>query len=165
MNASILHEIDALRQQSTGKLKVKYREVFGEDTGSNHKQFLIRRIAWRLQANAQGDLPERARRRALALAQDADLRISAPQNFPRPASRNQPMSSRDVRLPPPGTVIQRPFQGQAVEIEVLAKGFRYQDRVFRSLSAIARHVTGTQWNGFLFFGLNRSSAGGDRGCA
>ncbi|HYM05621.1 MAG TPA: DUF2924 domain-containing protein, partial [Terriglobales bacterium] len=67
-NASMWREIDGLRHQTVGRLKVKYREVFGQESRSNHKQFLVRRIAWRLQANAEGDLSERARQRALALA-------------------------------------------------------------------------------------------------
>ena len=67
---------------TVGQLKDRYREVFGEDTRSNHKQFLFRRIAWRVQANAEGGLSERARRRALEIADDADLRIRAPKNFP-----------------------------------------------------------------------------------
>ena len=57
------------------------QEVFGEASRSNHKQFLFRRIAWRMQANAYGGLSERARRRALEIANDADLRIRAPKNF------------------------------------------------------------------------------------
>src|SRR5712692_11323210 len=80
-NASKWREIDGLRQQSVGQLRVKYREVFGQESRSNHKQFLVRRIAWRLQANAEGDLSERARQRALALAQETELRIRAPQSF------------------------------------------------------------------------------------
>ena len=55
-NASMWHEIDGLRHQTVGRLKVKYREVFGQESQSNHKQFLVRRIAWRLQANAEGYL-------------------------------------------------------------------------------------------------------------
>ena len=54
-------EIEALRQMSTAQLKAKYREVFGEETRSNHKQFLFRRIAWRIQANAWGGLSQRVR--------------------------------------------------------------------------------------------------------
>src|SRR5216684_5944915 len=57
---SMWHEIDGLRCQTVGQLKVKYREVFGQESRSNHKQFLVRRIAWRVQANAEGDLSERA---------------------------------------------------------------------------------------------------------
>src|ERR1700694_1669342 len=68
--AAMWREIDGLRQQTVGQLKVKYRTVFGQESRSNHKQFLLRRIAWRLQANAEGGLSERARQRALALAEE-----------------------------------------------------------------------------------------------
>ena len=93
---------------TVGQLKEKYREVFGEASRSNHKQFLFRRIAWRIQANAYGGLSERARRRALEIANDADLRIRAPKNFleernwtkrapSRPASRRR--RTRGFRSP------------------------------------------------------------------
>ena len=65
---------------------MKYREVFDAESRSNHKQFLVRRIAWRLQANAEGDLSERARQRAVALAHEAELRIRAPESFLRQLS-------------------------------------------------------------------------------
>src|ERR1035437_9572296 len=74
MNASVLKEIEGLRRLTVGGLRDKYREVFGEESRSNHKDFLFRRIAWRLQANAEGGLSERAHRRALEIANDADLR-------------------------------------------------------------------------------------------
>jgi hypothetical protein len=61
----VREEIGGLRNLTTAQLKEKYREVFGEQSRSNHKQFLFRRIAWRIQANAWGGLSERARRRAL----------------------------------------------------------------------------------------------------
>jgi hypothetical protein len=159
-NASMWHEIDGLRHQTVGQLKVKYREVFGQESRSNHKQFLVRRIAWRLQANAEGDLSERARQRALALAQDADLRIRAPESFVKELSGaigKRQLDSRDPRLPAPGTWLNRQFQGLAIAVEVLEKGFCYQERIYKSLSAVARHVTGTQWNGFMFFGLQGSA--------
>jgi hypothetical protein len=79
----IREEIERLRSLTTAQLKEKYREVFGEESRSNHKQFLFRRIAWRIQANALGGLSERARQRALEIANDADLRIRAPKNFLR----------------------------------------------------------------------------------
>ena len=157
-NASKWREIDGLRHQSVGQLRVKYLEVFGLESRSNHKQFLVRRIAWRLQANAEGDLSERARQRALALAEEADLRIRAPESFLNQLSRPIGNQLRDPRLPAPGTRLSRQFQGQSVSVEVLEKGFRYQERVYRSLSAVARQVTGVQWNGFAFFAL-RDSAG------
>jgi hypothetical protein len=79
----IREEIEGLRSLTTAQLKEKYREVFGEQSRSNHKQFLFRRITWRIQANAWGGLSERGRQRALEIADDADLRIRAPKNFLR----------------------------------------------------------------------------------
>ena len=70
-------EIEALSRMTVGQLREKYMEVFGEESRSNHKQFLFRRIAWRIQASAEGGLSERARRRALEIANDADVRIRA----------------------------------------------------------------------------------------
>jgi hypothetical protein len=159
-NASKWREIDGLQRQSVAQLRVKYREVFGLESRSNHKQFLVRRIAWRLQANAEGSLSERARQHASTLAEEADLRIRAPESFLNQLSG--PIGKRrcDQRLPAPGTRLSRQFQGQSVSVEVLEKGFLYQERVYRSLSAVARQVTGVQWNGFAFFGLT-----GKRGAA
>jgi hypothetical protein len=104
----IREEIESLRHLTTGQLKEKYREVFGEESRFNHKQFVFRRIAWRIQANAWGGLSERARRRALETADDADLRIRAPKNFLRQAiDETSTVEARlkpfDPRLPLPGT--------------------------------------------------------------
>jgi hypothetical protein len=146
-----------LRQQTVGQLKVKYRAVFGQESRSNHKQFLLRRIAWRLQANTEGGLSERARLRAAALAEEADLRIRAPESFLKELANPGGKKPRDSRLPAPGQRLSREFRGQTVSVEVLKTGFRCQERVYRSLSAVARHVTGVQWNGFAFFGLDGRS--------
>jgi hypothetical protein len=146
-------EIDGLRRQSVGQLKVKYLEVFGLESRSNHKQFLVRRIAWRLQANAEGDLSERARQRASVLAEEADLRIRAPKRFLKELSGSAGKKRSDPRPPPPGSFLTRQFHGQSVFVEVLENGFRYQEHVYKSLSAVARQVTGVQWNGFAFFAL------------
>jgi hypothetical protein len=72
-------------------------------------------------------------------------------------SRRKP--GRDERLPEPGSILRREFKGQMVVVEVLEHGFQYQDRFYKSLSAIARQVTGTNWNGYAFFG-RKTSAGG-----
>jgi Protein of unknown function (DUF2924) len=142
-------EIDALRHQTVGQLRVKYLEVFRRESHSNNQKFLVRRIAWRLQANAEGGLSERARQRAVDLADEADLRIRAPQSFLKELARE----NRDPRLPAVGTCLTREFQGRTLSVEVLEKGFRYQEQVYRSLSAVARQVSGVQWNGFAFFSL------------
>ena len=149
--ASVWSEIDHLRHKTVAQLQNRYLEVFEEPSRSNHKQFLIRRIAWRLQALAEGDLSERARDRALHLARDADLRLRAPQSSGQ--AFRSPGRHRDSRLPLPGTVLTRTFRDQHITVQVLEKGFQYEGMVYRSLSAVARQISGTQWNGFSFFRL------------
>ena len=135
-----------------GELRVRYLEVFGE-APSNHRRLpLLRRLAWRLQALAGGDLSERARERAQSLARDADLRLTAPRSATPPSAG----PTADRRLPVPGTVLSRNFQGRTIQVEVLDNGFRYEGVVYRSLSAVARQVSGTRWNGYAFFALSGS---------
>jgi hypothetical protein len=81
MDMALVQEIDELRRFTVAQLKRKYRDVFGEETRSTHKQYLFRRIAWQLQAQLEGGLSERAVRRAAQIADDADLRSSGPKGF------------------------------------------------------------------------------------
>ena len=81
MNPAVIAAIEQLRGSTVAALKIRFRELFGEESKSSNKQFLFRRIAWRMQANAEGDLSERARRRASEIASDADLRTRAPKGF------------------------------------------------------------------------------------
>ena len=166
MNVSVVAEIEALRQMKINALRTKHREVFGEEPRSSNRQFLFRRIAWRLQARAEGDLSESARQRALEIADDADLRIRAPKGFfvksdvgaaAGPVDRAGP--ARDRRLPCPGTLLTRHFENRRIVVKVLEDGFEYQSQRYRSLSAIAREVTGTRWNGLRFFGLTERRDG------
>src|SRR3984893_17747939 len=148
-NTPMWREIDALRHQTVSQLRCEYLKVFQQESRSNNQKFLVRRIAWRMQANAEGGLSERARQRAVAVAEEADLRIRAPQSFLNELAQG----NRDPRLPAVGTCLNREFKGRTVSVEVLEKGFRYQEQVYRSLSAVARQVSGVQWNGFAFFSL------------
>lgn len=160
MDAILRQEIEDLRKLKTRELKLRYRELFGEESPSWNQQHLFRRIAWRLQARAAGDLTERARARAAQLAEDVDVRLRAPRHFWKELSRSPEQAAgasrtRDPRLPPPGTVLTRSYQGQSVAVTVLEEGFAYNNQNYGSLSAIAHRITGTRWNGFLFFGLNK----------
>src|ERR1035437_212316 len=162
MNAAVLKEIEGLRRLTVGGLREKYREVFGEESRSGHKEYLFRRIAWRLQANAEGGLSERARRRAMEIANDADLRIRAPKDLGGSGPNQRTAvgtvgGGRDPRLPAPGTLLTRDFKGRTHVVKVLADAFEYDGRTYRSLSAIAGEITGTRWNGFLFFELIREA--------
>jgi hypothetical protein len=158
MDPGIIAVIDELPQLKVAALQKRYLELFGEESKSSNKQFLLRRICWRLQADAEGDLSQRARRRAVEIADDRDLRLRAPKEFvTRPDSafqsvdRTQP--PKDGRLPGAGTVLTRRVGDRQIVVRVLKEGFEYESRRYRSLSAIAREVTGTRWNGLLFFGL------------
>jgi len=77
---TIRAEIEALQSMTVGRLRERYAEVFGEPSRSYNKQFLFRRVAWRIQALAEGGLSERARQRALEIANDADLRVRPPKD-------------------------------------------------------------------------------------
>jgi hypothetical protein len=129
---------------------------------SSNRAHLLRRIAWRLQARAEGDLSERARQRAEQLAGDADVRMRAPRSLwtelnrpQRVTEANPECPSRDARLPPVGTTIERSFNGVAIRVEVQTNGFAYNGKVYSSLSAIAYRATVTRWNRFQFFGLKQ----------
>jgi len=164
MPLNVHQEVATLQRLGATQLRARYAEVFGETTPAHNKTWLIRRIAWRLQALAEGDLSERAQRRAEELANDADLRMNPPRpraDTPRvaePASAIVPL--RDRRLPPVGSVLARVYRGQSVQVRVLADGFEYEGRIYPSLSAVAKHITGTHCNGFLFFRL--AGKGGQR---
>jgi len=107
-----------------------------------------------------GGLSERARRRALEIADDADLRIRAPKNFLRQAiDETRTVEARlrpglDLRLPLPGTPLIRRYQGKDIIVHVRADGgFECDGRIYTSLSKAVTEATGTRWNGFAFYNL------------
>ena len=159
MDGSVVRKIEKMRRLTVPELRQAYAEICGEPAKSSHKQYLFRRIAWQIQAQAEGGLSEIALRRAAEIADDADIRSGIPQGFwtwPQPSRdtvRPKPTMGRDQRLPAPGTILRRRYRSQDIEVRVLDRGFEYQARQYASLSAVARAVTGTNWNGLLFFGL------------
>ncbi len=156
MNAQLAKQIAQLRDLTIAELREQYQQLFGDRSRSMNRQFLFRRIAWRLQALAEGDLSERAKNRALLLARDADLRTRPSRDFHAFTIEG---SKRDWRLPPVGQMLKRSYGGTLHKVKVSADGFEYQGRKFPSLSAVAFAITGTRWNGYSFFGLQ----GGKRG--
>jgi hypothetical protein len=133
---NIVNEVAALQRLSIGPLRQRFAELFGEATHASNRTWLIKRIAWRLQALAEGDLSQRARQRAEELARDADLRLNPPPSkttttTPPPEPVNI-SASVDQRLPPPGTILARPNKGQLVQVQVLMEGFAYVGRVYPS---------------------------------
>jgi Protein of unknown function (DUF2924) len=155
MRMQIADEVATLREQTVADLQERYAELFGEPARVKHREWLVKRIAWRLQALAEGDLSERARRRAAELANDADLRLLPPRTRGSetpclPAATR----SSDPRLPPAGHVLVRCYRGQRLEVRVLSRGFEWDGVAYPSLSAVAKAITGSHCNGYLFFRLS-----------
>ena len=168
MAIDVDQELSVLKNVRTADLREKYAQLHGEQSRSGNREYLIKRIIWRLQAIDQGDLAVRAQQiriqgRAMDLARDADLRLLAPGEPLRlslqrrqPPQRTAAQAGR--RAPMPGTVLSRKYRGRTIQVRVLEKGFEYEGQPFRSLSAIAHAVTGSHWNGWLFFGLTATAS-------
>src|SRR5271155_3952365 len=149
MTLNVDQEMAALRRLTMRELHAKFAELFGENTPAGNRLWLMRRIVWRLQALAEGDLSERARRRAAELASDADLRTLPPALPRRPDAGGK----GTPRATTPGTVITRLYKGKTLQVRVLPKGFAFEGTTYPSLSAVALAITGAHWNGRLFFRL------------
>lgn len=161
MELNVGREIAALQRMTVKQLRQKYMEVFDEETNGHNKAWLVKRIAWRLQARAEGGLSERARKRAEELADDADIRMNPPpMKAATPVEEEAPpvrvlKFQADDRLPPPGTVLTRKYKGEVLQVKVRPDGFEYEGELFASLSAVAKKITGSHCNGYLFFRLDR----------
>lgn len=147
-------QLAALETMSVGQLAEKWRELYGEPTRTRNKDYLKKRLAWRIQELAEGGLS------AGALARIAELGDQMPERWrmrqaPTDATPAPALEPRDPRIPPVGTVLRRVFEGVAHEVTVCSEGFEYAGQRFKTLSAVAKHITGTPWNGFLFFGLKK----------
>ncbi len=168
MTENMEQAIEDLQQMTVTQLQQKHVELFGEESRSYNRQNLFKRIAWRMQMQAEGDISEQARKRAETIANEADIRVQPPKGVIGSLPPVDPTRSirrpfkpvkRDRRLPAPGALLGRVYKGKRHEVEVLEKAFRYEGQNYRSLTAVAKVITGKQWNGFEFFGLkNRKSA-------
>jgi hypothetical protein len=156
MDLNIEKEIEILKTMTVNQLKNKYIEVFKEETNTRNKNYLIKRIAWRIQADIEGGLSARALKRAKELANESDLRVRPTKtiSYEVPTERTtfHPFSN-DQRLPMPGSIITRQYKGRTIIVTVLDNCFEYEEKKYRSLSAVSKAVTGSHWNGFKFFNL------------
>lgn len=148
--------VKELKRMTVADLKERYAEVFGDPAPTSHKRMLVKRIVWQTQALREGGLSERARQRAFELAKDATLRLTpAPARHAPSASVILDVPPADARLPMAGTMLNREWRGRRYKVKVTPKGFEYDGESFRSLSAVAKRITGSHWNGFLFFGIGK----------
>ena len=155
MTTELQQQLNALHGLTPTQLRAKNHEVWGEPSRSGNTRFLQKRIAWRLQANAEGDLPQRVRQKALTLARDSDLRTTAPhpRKYPqgglesenvtagRTVEREFTPSSTPAPDLMPGSQLTRLYKGTTVVVDVLEDGFAYQGQKYRSLTATAKAIT------------------------
>lgn len=125
---AVIGEISRLKIQTAVSLKKRYTELYpGVESRSNNHAYLLKKIAAKLQERP-------------GLEKGEATAVTTPSN-------------RDPRLPQVGTIITKCFKGSELKVVVTADGFEFEGTRYRSLSAIARKITGTPWNGFGFFGL------------
>lgn len=147
MSDGVLAQLAALPNKSTAELKQLWRELHDREPASLNREFLIKRLAYRIQELEHGGLSARAEAKLDRLIAEEDLRLKG----------KQPVRRGD--RPIAGTRLVRQWQGVEHTATVLVDGFEYQGRPYRSLSAIARAITGTRWNGPLFFGIRNHRSG------
>jgi Protein of unknown function (DUF2924) len=142
MTASVLAQLAALKGLPTQDLKRRWRELFDTEPPPYNRRFLQTRLAYRVQELAFGGLGPETVERLEAIAEDLD-------GGDPTKRRRRPAEDRPIA----GTRLIREWQGIEHCVTVLDDGYEYQRRPYRSLSAIARAITGTRWNGLVFFGL------------
>ncbi len=152
---SMAARIAELKELSVGELREKWRELYSEEPRGRHRVWLFKRLAWRIQELEYGGLSERAKKRLEELMPTAELALRTPRDFMKGVEPGPSRAVRDRRIPPPGTVLLRSYKGHRIAVTVLEDGFEYEGQRYGSLTAIAKAVTGSHWNGRHFFGLSR----------
>jgi hypothetical protein len=143
MPDTVLAQLAALNAAPIAELKQKWRDLFDREPPPYNRRFLENRLAHRIQELAYGGLSEETVERLDALADELEGKI------PR---RRTALDSRPIA----GTRLIREWKGVEHCVTVRHEGFEYEGRPYQSLSAIARHITGTRWNGLVFFGLKNT---------
>jgi len=156
MQENLLTKIMNLKDASLEELKKKYSELFeNKPAPSNNKTYLWKKIAYRLQELEYGGLSVESQGKIQELIQKYDP-VNNKAVRPENTSQNEPKKAnlkRDKRLPIPGTVITKEYKGIKLQVKILESGFEYSNKVYKTLTAIAKEVTGAHWNGYLFFNL------------
>jgi hypothetical protein len=144
---TIVARVAALKEMPIPALKQRWRDLFETEPPPYNRRFLEHRLAYRLQELAYEGLKRETVERLAALAEDLD--------GGNPANRRRIAKDRPIA----GTRLIREWQGVEHCVTVRDEGFEYQGRPYQSLSALARAITGTRWNGWVFFGLKNQRAG------
>lgn len=154
---SITRELNEIRKMDVARLVKKYRKVFGHEPRVKHKEHLQRKIAWKVQEQRFGGLSDAAQRKLDELIGELDLPFDKGKKAVTAALKR----TRKPDEPAVGTVITRAWRGQDIHVHVVDNGFEWDGVVYKSLSAVARAVTGTRWNGRLFFRMTTRKRNGE----
>jgi hypothetical protein len=144
MTDSIAAQVAALPKTSTPELKQMWRELFDREPPGFSRNYLISRLAYRIQELAFRGLKPATRARLDVLADALDPKVAR---------------KRVLNGPVVGTQLIREWRGVEHKVTVLIDGFEWEGRRYKSLSAVARAITGTRWNGLTFFGVKRHGGG------
>jgi hypothetical protein len=161
---SIAAQVVALTHLDVAQLRLKWQEVFGEATTQRHKQYLVKRIAWEMQRrHFGGELSPEAKARLHELQEE--FRTSPPTEWfkgarhnraPAPSSTKGPRPVRAAKAPKAGTVLARDYKGQRVTVTVRGeREYEWRGTIYKSLSAVAKAITGSHCSGVAFFGLTK----------
>lgn len=142
--AKVLARLAALKDMTVRELKSEWQALIGSPAPNNSRPFLERRIAYRIQELTFGGITKPTRQLLDALADEVE------------GKKVRKSMISDPRNPVIGTRLVREWDGAEHTITVLKDGFDWQGRRYKSLSAVARDITGTQWNGYRFFGLREN---------
>lgn len=145
---TITQQIRELENLTAAQLAERYEELFGKAPHVRNKAYLQRKVAWKLQEREFGGLSARAKARLNELIAEIDLPLG--DLGPRPSRKPK---RKDTRAPLVGTTLVRRWHDQEIRVEVRDNGFEWDGTLYRSLTAVAKAVTGSHWNGKLFFGL------------
>ena len=143
--AQVLARLAALQAAPIADLKRQWRELYGKDAPPFSRSYITSRLSYRIQELAYGGLKPETRARLAALGEQLD------------GGNAILRRTRADGRPLPGTRLVREHDGVQHVVTVRPDDFEYEGRPYRSLSAVARHITGTRWNGWSFFGLKRRS--------
>ena len=131
----VIRQLDALNRMSMKELRQKWESLFGTDPGRLGRSYLVRRLAYRIQELAFGGLSQETRNRLRNIATE------------------KPKAKREATNLQVGTRLLRDWRGERYEVVVQEDGFLYAGQTYRSLSAVARAITGSHRGGRRFFGL------------
>ncbi len=144
-HGTVLKQITSLYGLPVTALKERFLALFPDSNAPSSKEFLVRRIAHKLQEDAFGGLSAPAREKLKTLQTNLDPL--------KDLGQKSSSGKATGHIPLPGTIITKAYKGKTVEVKVLEKGFEYNGKPYRSLSRVAREVSGVHQSGFVFFGL------------